>query len=297
MNILITGASGLLGTELIRQLLPTKNKIHALTSKPENLAANCGNDISIHSINEWRDGMLSMSEINTVIHCAFARAHKGGGKIAEGLLFTSEVFNEIKNQGIKTLINISTQEVYGKADTPWIEALKVNPSTVYGTMKYFSELYAQKKFINSRTKATSLRLAGLIGVGADTRMVTKFVDHALNNKPLKIHDSTLLFSQLDIRDAASGIIALLTVSAEKWKPVYNLGYLQSYSIQEIANIVKIVGKEFNLFVKIIKETSDVSLFAELDSTLFYHDTNWQPKYNMEAMVRNIFENRLRGKIN
>ncbi|NLV97261.1 MAG: NAD(P)-dependent oxidoreductase [Desulfovibrionales bacterium] len=127
--------------------------------------------------------------------------------------------------------------------------------------------------------------------------MNKFIDNAINEQDLKIVGGTQQFAYLDIRDAASGIIALLAVPAEKWKPVYNLGYLRSYSIQEIANIVKIVGKEFNLFVKIIKETSDVSSFAELDSTLFYHDTNWQPKYNMEAMVRNIFENRLRGKIN
>lgn len=294
MKILITGAGGYLGSELIRQLLETEHQVVALTSDKLKIKQKHGDAVNCYSNDELFSGEVPLQDVDVVIHCAFARAHKGGAEIAKSLVYTTRLFDKVKEYRIPALINISTQEVYGKTGSKWELDIDPEPFTVYGVAKYFSELYALEIAENSSVIITSLRLAGLIGVGADTRMVSKFVDNAINHQPIKIQDGRLIFSQLDIRDAAAGIIKFLNTIPEKWEKVYNLGYLKSYTIQEIAETVKQVAEDFNYEVEIIKEPSDAVLYAELDSSRFYRDTNWKPRFDMSATVKSIFESKLKG---
>lgn len=291
MNIVITGASGLLGTELINQLQNTEHNIFALTSNKEALIEKWNEKIQINTIEEWENGKFSFEGKDVVIHCAFARAHKGGEEIAKALFFTKKLFEDLKNKNVASLINISTQEVYGKKTSPWKEKSGVEPNTTYGTAKYFTELLANE-FVSQSSSSTNIRLAGLLSVDTSSRMVNKFVDNVLNNEPIKILDGKLVFSQLDVRDAASGIIELLKVSSEKWKLSYNLGFTQSYSIQEIADSVKEVAKSYKKDIEIIKQNSDVVIDAELDSCTLYNQIGWKPKYDMKSIVKSIFEYKL-----
>lgn len=293
MKIVITGASGLLGTELINQLQETEHQIFALTSNKEALQSMWKDKIQIHSWSDWEEGIFTFTDIDVVIHCAFARAHKGGEKIAKALFFTKKMFEDLKVKRVPNLINISTQEVYGKKASPWRESDGVEPNTIYGTAKYFTELLANDYSNGNDLNSTNIRLAGLLSKDTDTRMVNKFVNQVLNENPIKILDGKLVFSQLDVRDAASGLLALLSIPGKNWNSVYNLGYTKSYSIQEIAQTVQEVGKNYDKSVEIIKEESNAELQAELDSSKMYNDTGWTPKYDMSNITKSIFEFKLK----
>ncbi len=290
MNILITGANGLLGTELISQMI-NKNSfnLYAITSKKQLLLDKFENKFKIFSLEEFYDNKVPFKKIDIVIHCAFARAEKGAKEIAKSMLFTTELFNDLSKLKYISIINISSQEVYGNSPCIWTETDDVHPNTNYGLAKYFSELYLYNKFYNSESSFTSMRLAGLVGNGADYRSVTKLINQAIDKKEIKIISSIVLLSQIDTRDATAGIIALLNIPAKKWKNIYNLGYIKSYTLEEIAETIKKVGIDYGIDVNIQREPSRTKIIAELDSTLFYNDTNWSPKYNIEATIRDIFE--------
>src|SRR5690606_21884747 len=141
MNILITGASGFLATEIINQLQHTEHSIFALSSNKEKLTSkNEENIISLYDFEDWNKNLVPMDNIDVVIHCAFARAHKGGAEIAKSLLFTQKLFETFSKNQVSSVINISTQEVYGKNATPWKENQEVLPNTIYATAKYYTEL-------------------------------------------------------------------------------------------------------------------------------------------------------------
>ena len=290
-NILITGASGFLGSHLIEALQKMQFKVYALTSKKDNLKGKYEN-CELYSIKEWENNLFPINEIDVVVHCAFARAHKEGKEIAESLLFSNTIFKKVVQKKIPAIINISTQEVYGKSPIPWIENI-VEPSTIYGVAKFFSEINLLELSKTSNTKATNIRLAGLLGIETESRMVNKFVYKAIKDEPLKLLDGRLVFSQLYITDAVNGIISLLNIPFSKWEPVYNLGYTKSYSIIEIANTVKKVGKVFNKNIQIILEKSNLVIEAELDSSSFNKVTEWSPKFDMESIVMEIYKSRLK----
>lgn len=291
MNILITGASGFLGKHLITTLQKTNFTIYALTSQKEQLQEQFPNS-KVYSLVEWEEGVFPIEDIDIVVHCAFARAHKGGKAIAESLNFTTQLLNVFVENKVKAIVNISTQEVYGKEPIPWKES-DANPQSVYGTAKYFSELYLKQIAEHSSTRFTNIRLAGLIGLETNDRMVNKFVQQTINGETITIADGKLLFSQLEVRDAVEALKRLLALPLEKWKMNYNLGFSKSYSIQEIAMIVQDIGQQFNYMPEIIYNPSDVVIQAEMDSSVLYEDIHWQAKYDMRKIIEEIFDYQLK----
>ena len=92
MNVLITGAGGFLGNELIRQLLKTTHVVYALSSDKEQIKTRFSNKCHAFSIKEWEDGKLPLDKIDVVIHCAFARAYDFVS-LKKSLDFSKEIFS------------------------------------------------------------------------------------------------------------------------------------------------------------------------------------------------------------
>lgn len=296
-TILITGAGGVLGRELVDQLIKKeKCKIIALELSKEYLPADFFHNerIECYDNQEWREGKLPWNKIDMIVHCAFARS-SNGRLLAESLEFTKALFSEAVENRVSAIINISSQSVYGRSQPPlWTENTPVSPEppdTFYALAKYASELLALSicNTSNSKTAVTNLRLASLSGRGMDERLTSRFVRSALEGEPIKLIGGQQTMAYMDVRDAADGIIALMSTDTAKWKDVYNFGNQFRYTIKEIAEIVAEVSKKYtDNPVKIEIEKKDVHLDTGMDSTLFYTDTNWTPKHDMESMIDWIF---------
>lgn len=295
-TVMVTGAGGFLGAELIKQLIDNTNtNIIALTSKTKKLNRKfiSNNKITINSFNDLYDDNINWPHINIVIHLAFARSQEGR-LLANSLNITKDLMILAYKREIEGFINISSQGVYGQSNKPmWKETTKVDPDSLYALAKYSSELLLSciKKF-SSIHYVTNIRLPGLTGgkEGLKPEIVSRFVNNVIRGKPIHIVGGHQIFSNMDVRDAASGIIALLKVPFEKWDNIYNLGHEKRYSIMEIAEVVKKVAPKYTKNEVIIEiEEKDIYLNSGMDSTLFYETTGWKPKYDLEATVESIFD--------
>ena len=295
-TILVTGAGGLLGREILNQLCSLNSyNVFALTSNRSKLSKLFSNEpnIKILGHEELDNKQVPFNEIDVVMHCAFARSNNGY-ELAESLNFSQRIFTESIKSNC-SIINISSRSVYGQnPNTPWMETTKVEPNSLYALAKYSSEIMLQGIVESYNNRGyTNIRLAGLISPEISDRVVNKFIDSTLKGKSICIIGGKQQFAYLDARDAASGIIFLLQAAPQTWQPIYNLGHLKSYSIKEIAEAVAKVAGKFNCpEVKINIEKTDEALYAEMDSTLFYTDTNWQPNYDMDMIVESIFADKL-----
>lgn len=293
-TILITGAGGYLGGHLIEQLSQEdKYKILAFDLVKEKLKEQFKNiqNIEFYGLKDFELNTIPFGDTDIIIHLAFARAHKGEMEIAKSLVFTNEFFNKVREHKIPALINISSQEVYGNLYSQvWQESLLPAPNTIYGFAKFSSEILARNLNFQGITNVTNLRLAGLIGQDTDSRLVSRFVDNVIQGIPIKIMGGRQVLSQIDVRDAVSGIVSLLKIPSSSWKSIYNLGNMSSYTILEI---VELIVEKATLFgfkdIKVVVEDSDAEVNAVLDSSLFYSDTEWKPKYNMGSTIVSIFE--------
>ncbi|WP_459201912.1 NAD-dependent epimerase/dehydratase family protein [Methanococcus sp. CF] len=302
--VLITGAGGFLGSELIAQLSTKTNyKLMALTSEKEKLLNRFPYlDLKIYENNEFEFGQIPWNNVDVIIHCAFARGYKSNQEIASSLKFTNCLFNNASVNGVSGIINISSQGVYGQEFPPlWKEDVMVSPDSIYAFAKYSSELLLENIALTggNKTRCTNIRLSSLTGgnVGLKPELISKFVNNVLNSELIRIVGGKQVVSYLDVRDAADAIISLLSTDWSIWKQVYNLGSNQQYNIVEIGELVAEIGKKYTgKYTPINVDKKDVFLNVGMDSGLFYNDTGWMPKYDLESTINSLFEYLMRESI-
>ena len=293
MKILVSGAGGFLGSQLIGQLLAKGSyEVLAYTSQKEKLINRFNNNkaLKTYDYEDWKNGLIPFGEIDLLINSAFART-SDGKDLASSLDFTNDFMTDAAREGIGGIINISSQSVYSQQRQ---EAARENtlviPESLYAVTKYATELLVKNICESSNVPYSNLRLGSLVGKGFDLRLTNRFIKSAINGETIKIFGGKQIISYMDVRDAADGLIALASVDPKKWRPVYNFGVEERYKLPQVAELVKKIAAEFiSNEVNIEVNEGPDFLNLSMDSSKFYEDTSWTPKYNMERIIRDIFE--------
>ena len=297
-HLLLTGATGYLGRNLIDTLLESRApyKIWALVRDKKRAKLVLPNAIVLYDEQDVLSGKLSLGLVDTLLHLGFARPHKSNVEIAESLEFTARLFRNAVDNNIPNIINISSQSVYGQANLPpWTESTPVSPNSPYATAKYTSEVILNELTIQSKQiNATSIRMAGLTGgqkglVNVD--LVSRFVKQIKNAEDLNLVGGTQIIERLDVRDAVSGLIALLNTESKKWKSIYNLGSGNTITLLELSKKIIHIGKhQYNLNgVKLNLEKKDVDMKFGMDISQIKTDADWSPKYSIDDIICSLFE--------
>lgn len=290
--IVLTGASGFLGRNLLPALAGDGARIIAVTSKSENELLNL---CSLKSKNALRDVCSprdrqsisrALRRADFLINCAFPRSSEGT-ELAIGLEFTSWLFEEAASQGARAVVNISSQSVYSQHRTePATEETPVCPESSYAVAKYATEL-----MLNTSCKSiphTSIRLASLIGPGFDQRVVNKMIKYALGDGKITVTNEGQSFGYLDVYDACTALISLLEYDSAFWPSVFNIGVKNTYSTLEIANTIERVFKDFQKDIIVEMTGSNLSHMSScLDSSAFCFAIGWKPSKTLEESVRQI----------
>jgi len=296
-KILITGATGFLGRNLITALLNQNASytIIALVRDIEKAKLLLPKKVQIFDVDDLEMGKLSFGNIDVLLHLGFARPHKSHMEIAQSLAFTGKIFRRAITNQVGNIINISSQSVYGQTCLPlWHEKTKVAPNTPYSFAKYSTEIMLNEiSHQHIQIHTTSLRLSGIIG-GAkglvNIDLVSKFVENVKNKKNIKIIGGTQEIERLDIRDAVSGIISLLNTPSYKWKSVYNLGSNNPIKLLDLGQEIIKIGKIYKVDnpSKIDFEEKEIDLKFGMDSTSFINDTGWKPEYSIQDTIHSLF---------
>jgi len=293
INIVISGASGLLGSELIRQLSNnSKCNVLALTSqktKLEEQTKEFGNVFVIQNDDFFQSDF--QNQIDVLLNCAFTRKLNGSA-LASSLDFSAKLIKQAVGMGVKSIINISSQSVYSRTrKQPASEKTSVNPDTMYGIAKYANELLISSICNQHMITHTNIRLASLVGTQFSARLVNRMVDNALNTNRITVNGGDQIISYLGLKDAARGLIAIAISDKKNWNNIYNLGSTEAYSLNEIAKLIKaLVEKNTSQSVDITRLESEDFINMSLDSQEFFSAFAWLPEDKLEDIILNIIRN-------
>ena len=280
-NILVTGASGLLGSHVVKHLMD--KQCHVIVSiLPEEKSTYVpleGVEVIVN------DDIFSgnLPHISTVINCAFARSNQAQD-LALAIDFTQKLIDGFKSSHVDSIINISSQGVYkrlpiGELST---EESPIEPIDLYSMAKYAVE----KMFETSGLKnVTNVRLAS---INMKQRFLYHFVQKAKNKETITINSPKQYGSLLDVEDAAEALARLALLLENDRKPIYNLGTGNQTSLIEFAELVNKVGKRFDAQAMIDIQDNRTTNTAGVDISLISNDCNWTPIITNEQMIENFF---------
>ncbi len=280
-NILVTGASGLLGSHVVKHLLEKKCNVivSILQEEKPNYQSLDGVEVIVN------DDIFQAKfpHISTVINCAFARSNQSHD-LASAIDFTQKLIDGFKFGKVDSVINISSQGVYkrlpigelSKEDSP------IEPIDLYSMAKYAVE----KTFETSGLpNVTNVRLAS---INMKQRFLYNFVQKAKNNEVITINSPNLYVSLLDVEDAAEALARLAMLPVENRKPIYNLGTGNQTSLMHFAELVNLVGERFNAKAQIVLQDNGTTNTAGVDISFISADCDWTPIISNEQMIENYF---------
>lgn len=231
MNILISGATGLIGAQLCQKL--QHHNLYRVSNSSVDFPLDISNKDKVFKT-------FKTKTIDTIIHLANPpdwHSQNPSYYVPVNIIGT---LNLIKLAQLKQarFIFTSSQTVYGARHLHrgLTEKAERKPTGWYGLSKYVAEQYLELFHRLTRLPVTIFRPAGIFG-GADTRtLVGKFINLAKRNKPLIIfgHGQSKRHF-IHIEDAAEAIIKSLRV--RKGLEVFNLGSFQVVSNLKIAQFI------------------------------------------------------------
>ena len=289
-KIVITGASGFLGTALVEALGGDERFIVlAASSRPERLFPYRKSNISVIDNNHLLRNADILSEA-VVIHCAFPR-NVSGESFAGGLAYVRDIIEASCRNKAAAIINISSQSVYSQNRTERAdEETPVCLESTYAVGKYAMELFTESYGNLFSVKHTSIRLASLIGPGLEQRIVNRLVKDVAEQKEISVTDSKRTFGFLDVRDAAASLIALAARKDAAWEDVYTLGNGKAYTVKEIYKTIELLAREHQIkpgpvTFQAAEEKNTSAVSGEKLSRL----TGYLYQYSLEQSVEQILQ--------
>ena len=281
-NILVSGAGGFLGVELVKQLANNDDvKVFALSGQKDRLSQIFGSHGNFELVSNVPQG------VDVFINCVFP-ANANGMQLASGLDYITDLYLETRVHNVKSVINISTQRVYPQdKEDPATEDTTPDLGPKYAVGKYAVEKLTNAIFHD--IPHTNMRMASLIGPNSDSRISNRFVKQVMEGNDIHIVADKQMFGFLDVRDAATGIAKYALSDAEKWEETLNLGSGNAYSLEEIAECVVNVGIEFgfNSSIVIGDETGDIRN-SMLDGSRLRNIIEWKAEIPLEKTVRDTY---------
>jgi len=310
--MLVTGANGFIGSNLVKRLLDEDNVVIGMDkdyNKERQLMEitdrkvymNDYNNMSKYytfiweNINYIREFSYKLEGIDVIFHLAASADIRKSYinptmDLENNVNGTNEILEIMRTKDIKNLIFSSSSSIYGETSiVPTPETVgDIKPISLYGASKLANEAFINVYCHLYGLRAWMFRFANVVGRNMHRGVIYDFV------KELKAHPNELTIlgdgrqekSFFDVDDCVEGLVSIPNKDNNNSSTVYNLG---NYETIKIRNLADIVSNELGANPKITTGKSDRGWPGDTPYTILSIDkalkTGWKPKYNCEESIR------------
>jgi nucleoside-diphosphate-sugar epimerase len=295
-KFLILGAAGMVGRTIIENIANNYNEdieVFALDRFTETLIPFESKNVHV-LLNDCLEDVLQSNIFDCMLQLAFPRNVRPE-QWADGIQFCMEAMFLAHKYTVKRVVHVSSQSLYGwdRENVATIDQT-VKLVSPYTTGKFCTEVLVNNLFADR--PHTNVRLSTIIGPYTKERVVNKFFEKIIQGENLIIQGGEQIFSFLDIRDAANGLLTIMNDNSDSWKSVYNLGTSEFANLKQIAQSAINIGKHNGYSQsQVILEPMDITLNNKIDVSDMLTDFGWDAKYKLEDTMNYIFKSLLSNR--
>lgn len=247
-NIIITGSTGFIGSNLVHYLVKskTKNQINIFRRENSDLwrIQDIIDDVTTHiiDIHNSRNIHKKIKEIkpDIIYHCAAygVKPHQTNisNLIRTNVIGSVNLFRAcLEYNDLKRFVNLGSSFEYGSKSKPIQETDFLDPLTPYGVSKS-TQTYFAKYFSRQQLPVVTLRVFTPYGKYEDSgRLVSDIMQSLILKRPLILSSPHARRDFIYIDDVLEALIkAASTPSVEG--EIFNIGSGKDYSVEELFNL-------------------------------------------------------------
>ena len=261
-NYLITGGCGFIGQHLIKKLLKPNVCIDVidLTKKNKNLLKSKSINYFLGDVSEKK----VFDRFKKKYLIAFHLAGQTSSRLSE-LDYTNDINTNIigsnnfcnwaKRNKPSRVVFTSSMSVYGRVANKIKEKDNLNPSSIYGMSKLYSEKIFER-LNNDKIKVTILRLFNIYGPGQDLKnlnqgMFSIYLAQALKSNKINVTGSLQRYRDFVYIDDTIKAMLINPKNKKNW--IMNVGTGKKTKVSEVISLIKYYLK--NKKIKILQNKS------------------------------------------
>ncbi len=299
MNILLTGAGGQIGADLVSALVAEGHRVVATDLRPQGSA-----DGAIWKLLDVTDA----GAVDTVIHETrpdvvfhLAAILSASGERNPALAYnvnqtgTWHLLEACRRHAVPRFIYTSTIAVYGPGlPDPCPDDVPLHPSTMYGVTKASGEMlceyYWQKHGLDCRgVRFPGLISASLPGGGSTDYALFMYVDGIRRGAYESFARADTRVPLMYMPDCVRALLELAAAPRDKLsRCIYNIAAFSPRADEIAASVARAVpGVRFTYTPDPLRQGILDSWPRALDDALARADWGWKPAYDLDAMTADL----------
>lgn len=289
-RILITGATGFVGSHLVRKLKLLGADVYGIAKDTTVRNIFKINILDVSAIDE----LIKKLDIEICFHLAGESLVESGKKdpyhtFKVNIEGTLNILESARKHGLEKVIIASTSHVYGHNKLPYYEGYAPRPTRPYETSKACTDLIAQSYASSFNLPVLIPRFVNIYGPGDlhFTRLIPKTIKDVLSNISPKMWGGEAVREYLFIDDAIDAYIKLAKADLISLRNnrVFNFGSGIRISVKDlIKKIIYLSGKHLKI------ENVDTGRSSEILSQFVSSNKAkkllaWEPKMALEEGLK------------
>ena len=294
MKYVVTGGAGVIGSNLVDELIKNGHDVHIMDNFSSGKKENCNSKATVHCLDISKSKNLKkisevLNECDAVFHCAASARVQPS--IADPINYeknnTIGLINILKTAvdlNVRRFIYSASSSAYGSTDQlPSHESDLTNPISPYASQKYYGEITCRMFSEVYNIETVSLRYFNVFGErqnlgGAYATVIGIFLDQLSKNIPLTVNgDGKQRRDFTYVGDVVNAnILACNSLNVGKGE-VINIGSGKNISIYTVA---KMLSNSIE-FKKALKEPFANLASIEKAKKLL----DWEPQTSLESWIK------------
>ncbi|MEX2393017.1 MAG: GDP-mannose 4,6-dehydratase [Actinomycetota bacterium] len=302
-RVLVTGASGFIGSHLTRRLVAEGTEVHALSDEVSSVyptrLLDLRRKVALHEGNitdrTAMEAVIKSAKPEIIFHlAAYTHVGKSWYRVDEciqsNIQGTVNLLLALEGTGYERFIYTGTSEIYGDIDVPFREDAKVNPISPYAVSKYAGERFCRMYHQGLEWPIVLVRPFNAYGPAqSPDRIIPETIVRGLRGQSMALTSGVQTREFNYVEDIADGYVLLAATPGIEGE-LFNIGGGEEITIKDVVTeILRLLGDPISVDFGALEHRPNEIWRMFCDSTKAREMLGWQPKHDLKAGLQKTID--------